>query len=161
MLATFERSVFVTRKTISQMQKQYLNNFFKFLIPRLVLIHTWLFREYVIQVSISTLVKETKQHNCAICVDLQKASGLERNFNLFRHMCEVKDPSDTTLLSAMGKPIKITELEYVTLPSDFNETLSMYVQNRADSAIYKSDIFKLHFIFFFLETVGTSLNFSS
>lgn len=138
MLKTFERSIFVSRKTISQMQKQYLNNLFRFLTPSLVLIHTWLFREYP---GICTLVKETKQHNYAICVDLQKASGLERNFNLFRHMCEVKDPSDTTLLSAMRKPIKITESKYVTLPSDFNETLSMYVQNRADSAIYKSDIF--------------------
>lgn len=55
----------------------------------------------------------------------------------------MKGPGDPTLLSAMGKQIKITELQYVTLPSicNFNATLSMYVQSGADSKIYKSDIF--------------------
>lgn len=53
----------------------------------------------------------------------------------------MKDPGDPKLLSAMGKQFKLTELQYVTLPSDFNVTLSMCVQSGADSKIYKSDIF--------------------
>lgn len=77
-------------------------------------------------------------------------------------MCEVKDPGDPTLLSSMGKPNKITEFWYATLPSDFNVALSMDVQNGADSKIYKSVMFLSHFIFFFfLAAVGSSLNFSS
>lgn len=61
----------------------------------------------------------------------------------------MKDPGDPTLLSAMGKQIKITELQYVTLPSvcNFNVTLSMYVENGADSKIYRSDIFNHIYLF--------------
>lgn len=64
-------------------------------------------------------------------------------------MCEVKDPGDPTLLSSTGKPNKITEFWYVTLPSDFNATLSMYVQNGADSKIYKTGFFYHILSFFF------------